>query len=428
MRKGADMTRYLKILLFVVAAQMIFASPVFALSKLSSTLRKVKAYLVVAQDYANSAQEQVNGVVNEANTYIRKAKNGELAEMAKQQAIGEAKEIAGDYAKKYKDEAKQYAKDKLDKYKADKKKKDLEKAEEKLAAKQAEKEDYEKAINDAKMQKNIQIDEEILTLRLKLQNAGLSDEEREKLAEEIAVLEGQKQENMDKPLEYDETYQGILKDIGKLTKKVQKLKGESSEAEIQEGLAEQAEELFDEQEEQQEEILSLYQREIESLFLKQDEESTSENLARIKKNRNREYYNALQKAMEVATVGTAASADMEEQVGKYAEMAAEVDGNFALKNTSIALIIANAKTAARFTEALLAEIRLKTTKDMVSWNNKNHLYDYNKRVTEFDFDSYALKKADLKDKAKELYEKNKDKANDFYKNNKGAIKDIWHKI
>ena len=426
------MTKFIKILIFVIAMQTMFAPSAFAISKLSSVMRRVKSYMVVAQDYANAAQEQVNGVVSEANTYIRMAKSGELASMAEQYAPGKVKDIAQDYAEKYgekyKAKAEKYAKDKLDKYKAKVKQKKLEKAKKKLAAKQAEKDDYKESVKDAKIQKNIKIDEELNQLKLKIQSAGLSEEEHEKLAEEIAVLEAQKHENMDQPLEQDETYKGIEKDEKNLTKEVDELQEETAEAEIQEGLAAQAEELFDQQSVADEENESIYKTEIDALFLKEDEDSTSENLARIKKNRNREYYNALQKAMEISTIGTAASADMEEEVGNYVKMAAELDGNYALKNSTIALIISNAKIAARFTEALLAEIRLKTTKDMVSWNNKNRLYDYKKAVTEFDFDSYALKKSDLKDKAKKFYEDRKDKINDFYDKNKDNIKDMWHKI
>lgn len=425
------MTKYIKILMFVVAAQTMFASPAFALSKLSSTIRRVKSYLVVAQDYANSAQEQVNGVMYEANTYIRKAKSGEFAEMAEKQAVGEAKAYAEKYAKSYADEykkkAEQYAKGQIEKYQAKKKKKDLEKAEEELAAKQAEMGDYEEAVKDAKIDKNRQIDEELVQLKLKIQDENLSEDEYNDIKEKIAVLEAQKQDDMSVPLN-DETYKGLQEDVEKKTQEVEEKKKEAEEAELQEKAAQGTEEVFDEKEEIKENIKTLYESEIEALFLKENETSSSENLARIKKNRNREYYNALQKAMEVATVGTAASADMEKNVNKYAEMAAEVDGNYALKNASIALVIANAKTAARFTEALLAEIRLKTTKDMASWNNKNHLYDYGKPVTEFDFDSYALKKTDLKDKVKTFYNERKDKINDFYDKNKDTINNMWHKI
>ena len=58
----------------------------------------------------------------------------------------------------------------------------------------------------------------------------------------------------------------------------------------------------------------------------------------------------------------------------------------------------------------------------------SHLYDYKKPITEFDFDSYELKKENLKDRAKDFYNKNKGKIGDFYNSHKGDIQNIWHKI
>ena len=178
----------------------------------------------------------------------------------------------------------------------------------------------------------------------------------------------------------------------------------------------------------QDENKSIYQTEIDSLFLKENEETSSENIARVKKNRGREYYYSVQNAMQVAVVGGASSPEIEEQLGKYMEMAGDVEGNLSLKNANIGVIIESAKAAARLTEALLADMRLKTMNDMMAWNNKYHLYDYKKPITEFDFDSYELKTSDLKNKINDLYNKNKGKVQDFYEDHKDDVKNMWHKI
>ncbi|MBR3502147.1 MAG: hypothetical protein IKO06_04500, partial [Alphaproteobacteria bacterium] len=164
----------------------------------------------------------------------------------------------------------------------------------------------------------------------------------------------------------------------------------------------------------QEDTKSIYETEIEALFLKEDEISSSENLARIKYNRAREYYNAIKNAMVIAVNSGSKSVQIEQKVGQYAEMGGKTEGNAALKNVNVGAMIQKAKAAGRLTEALLAEMRLKTTQDMVSWNNKYHLYDYKKPVTIFEFDSYALKKSDLKNQAMSLL--------------KDQIGGMWHKL
>ena len=402
------MTKFGKMLILIIAAQAMSVTSAFAVVKLSSSIRAIKANLPVIEDYANKAQETVDGVVTEANKIIRLATSGELAERAKKYA----EDKAGKYARSYVDE-----KIEQEVAKAKQKRQELKKAENKLAAATAQKDDYVAAQKDAQTEKIKQIDERLTELRAKVQSSNLSEDEHKKLVDEIADLEAQKQHILDQPIN-DETYQGLEDKEKEAAKEVEKLKPEADDTAVKAGLQEQAKnaDLFDDETDSKANQ-EIYQTEIEALFLKESEETSSENMARIKKNRQRAYYDALQKAMEVAVVGTAASADLEEHVTQYTEMATDVEGNYALKNANIAIIIENAKAAARFTEALLAEIRLKTSQDMTSWNNKYHLYDYKKPVTEFDFDSYELKKNDLLKKGKEFLEQNKDKA-----------KDLWHRI
>ena len=295
------------------------------------------------------------------------------------------------------------------------------------AAIKAKKDDCVNALKDAQQEKNKQIQERLTELQAKIQSQNITDEERNTISTEIASLEAQKQQNLDKPLENDETCKGYEEEEKKADEEVKALAQETEEKTLAESLKEKSNALFAD-EAKDENLKSIYQTEIEALFLKENEESTSENLARIKKNRNREYYRAIQKAMDVSVAASAASPEINEKLKQYMEMAGQVEGNFSLKNANISVVIESAKAAALLTEALLAEVRLKTTQDMASWNNKNRLYDYEKPVTEFDLDSYELKKDDLKTNVKNLFKFDKGKINELYNYGTDQLKSTWHKI
>ena len=416
------MFRTCKLILTLMLVQIICAPNAFAISKLSSFTRTAQPYVVAAKDYLSAAQEIVNEVSTEYLRMKSMIESGELADKLKGYAMDKGK----DYAKaEYEKQSAKYKEKR-------KKKKELKKKEKERAAAAAEVEDYKESVKDAKLNKKEQMDERLAELYAKHKSSGLSKEESEKIAEEIKSLEAQKQSNMDKPLESDPMLKNLNEKKDKLDKEVADTKKETSEADTEEELFEKTKGLFDETKEQNEENKAIYQVEIEALFLKENEESTSENLARIKKNRGREFYNAVQNAMRVAVVEANNSSTIEEKLKEYKDNSSEVDANLAVKNINIAVAIENAKAAALLTEAMLAEMRLKTMKDMQGWNNKNKLYDYKKPITEFEFDSYELKKSDLKDKAKAFYESHKDeikdKAKDYYDNHKDDIKNMWHKI
>lgn len=446
-----------KLTFLILCAQGIFSSEAFAVSKLSSWLNSIKPQLITAEDYVLSNLENVNGVITEVNRYKMMYENGELLEMAKQYGMDKADayiqgvaaqnnvdldKVKGgiataqqvktlyengeldDYAMQYgMDKAQAYAQPYINKFSS----KLLAEQNKLLASIQAKKNDYLASLKAKQNQKNQQIDEQLNELNVKVQDENLTENEHQQVVEEIASLEAQKQQNLDQQLEADPTYKGLEAEEQKAEEEMRKLSSEEEQKALGAALEEQSKGLFAD-EHQDEDNQAIYQTEIEALFLKEDEESTSENLARIKKNRKREYYNALQKAMEISVLSAANSPEIEENLNNYMQMSGEVEGNFAVKNADVGVVIESAKAAAGLTEALLAEIRLKTTQDMVSWNNKNRLYDYKKSLTEFDFDSYALKKEDLKTKAKELYEKNKDKIDGLYNQGADKAKDMWHKL
>ena len=134
--------------------------------------------------------------------------------------------------------------------------------------------------------------------------------------------------------------------------------------------------------------------------------------------------------MNVSLLNAERAAATEEGSEQNKKAGADVEGNLTVKNVNISEVIEKAKAASHLTEALLAEMRFKTIQDMVSWNNKNRLYDYKKPVTEFDLDYYELKKTDLlKNKLKDLYDNNKDKIKGLYDNNQDKVKNLlWHKL
>ena len=413
------MSKILKMTVFIGIMQILCIPYASGITKLSSIMETVESYVTTGTDYLATAQDKVNEVQTEYNKYKMLAEQGELSEYLKQEALKYAKEkgkpLADEEIAKLKE-----------KFKAQLERKKLEKKTKELASKQAEIADYEESMNEEQKTKLTEITQKLTELNVQLQRKDLTKEEFEKIREEVASLEAQQQALLDKPKEHDATLEGMKEEEKKLAKEVETLKPEAEKAEREENLQAKTADLFGE-DDITENNKSIYQTEIEALFLKENEESTSENLARIKKNRNMEYYLALQNAMNVALLNAERAAATEEASEQNIEASKNVEGNLTVKNINISEVIEKAKAASHLTEALLAEMRFKTIQDMVSWNNKNRLYDYKKPVTEFDLDYYELKKTDLKNKVKGLYD-NKDKIGDFYDDDQGNIKNLWHKL
>jgi chromosome segregation ATPase len=410
------MSKLLKMTAFIGMIQFLCIPYASGVTKLSTTMETVESYVTTGTDYLAAAQDAVNEVQTEYNKYKMLAEQGELDEYLKKEAIAYGKEKGKPIADK-----------EIAKYKAKQERKKLEKKTKELAAKQAEIADYEKSMDEEQKTKLTEITKRLTELNVQLQRKDLKKEEFEKIRDEVASLEAQQQAILDKPKEHDATLQGKKAEEKKIAEEIEKSKPEAEKAEKEENLQAKSADLFGE-EDASADNKSIYQTEIEALFLKENEESTSENLARIKKNRNMEYYLALQNAMNVSLLNAERAAATEEGSEQNKKAGADVEGNLTVKNVNISEVIEKAKAASHLTEALLAEMRFKTIKDMVSWNNKNRLYDYKKPVTEFDLDYYELKKTDLKDKLKGLYDKNKDKIKGLYDNNKDNVKNLWHKL
>ena len=470
------MSKIIKLSALILMTQLFCAPQVFAELKLSSPIRAYQPYVIKGQEYLVTAQEKINGVMNDYNKYKLLIESGEWKNLALQYGmekgmekgislagkynidastvrqygsyakgiytevkdgtlIDHAKQYGMDYAKKegekYLQQGKDFisaeAKKRYEKFKSNKKVQKLEESQQKLANAEAKLADYEAAFKNEKMQKNEQISQQLTELYAKEKAPDLTEEEHNKIVEEIAVLEAQKQHNLDNPLENDKTYQGLANDVKKAQEEVKKQTAETSKELEEQQLAEKSNnsDLFSDEDEQNADNKSIYETEINALFLKKDESTESANVARIKKNRNREYYNAIQKAMEVDVNGGVASTKTTEELQASLENSGKAESIFALKNANINVVIESAKSAARVTEALLAEIRLKTTQDMTMWNNKYHLYDYNKPITEFDLDYYELKKEDIKDKANGLIKKGVDKARDYISQNTDKIENYY---
>ncbi len=417
------MRNWHRIIVYSLLAQIFCVSSSFAITKLSSPTRSIKAKYVAIQDDVLKTEEDVNKVYTDVMHIKNMVESGELAAMAKDYAVGQVKGFV--------DAGRAALEDKMSAKISEiqerrEKKKELGKKEKQRDAVLAASKDYVESSRNAQLDKNKQIDEKLVELKSKLNSQNLSDDDRKLIVEEIASLEAQKQNNLDRPIENDKKFIEYEEKAKALTEDINKMQKEVGDVDNEEKLEKKNMDLF--ADEKEDENTSIYQTEIDSLFLRENEETTSENLARIKKNRGREYYYAVQNAMQVAVVGGANSPEIEEKLAAYLKMSGEIEGNLSLKNANVGVVLESAKAAARLTEALLADMRLRTMKDMMSWNNKNHLYDYKKPITEFDFDSYELKRSDLKDRAKDFYNKNKGQIGDFYNNHKSDIQNMWHKI
>lgn len=143
----------------------------------------------------------------------------------------------------------------------------------------------------------------------------------------------------------------------------------------------------------EEENEKLYANEIDSFFLAKYAYANSDTIAVIDKNRRKAYYEALQNLLRTGVQDISNSKVIEDTSRTYAGedgQVTKVDGLYGGMSMRIGADIQNIKLAYRFTELLLAEIRYSAIQDIVKWNDKYKLRDYDKDVTEFNLDDYVL--------------------------------------
>lgn len=145
----------------------------------------------------------------------------------------------------------------------------------------------------------------------------------------------------------------------------------------------------------------MYETVISKLFLEEDEPANPENIQRVVKERQREYYDAVKNALETV-VSTKVNID---ETNKRSMSCADTsvktaDGNFGAMGLRQCVEMQNSMASLGFLEVLLAMIQLDTTAEMQKWDNKYALRDYEKDITKFNLDDYILTEEDWLSKSK----------------------------
>lgn len=167
-----------------------------------------------------------------------------------------------------------------------------------------------------------------------------------------------------------------------------------------------------EEKEKAERLDEMYGANIDEFFLGKYEVLNSETMARVRANRQKEYYRSLQNLMRVIMIGAYKGQSIADKRDALLDKTTEADGIFGGNAMKIGVDIQKAKIAARYTELLLAEIRFNSVAEMNSWTDK---YRNNKKdVTKFNLDDYVYKK---KSAVQKLWDKAMDKGQDALRKN-----------
>lgn len=399
--------------LLMLSTMIILQSrPVYAISKLDffsqleNTNKKVQKIKEQWEERYNKAMSDLEAKVEKAGGQEGKA----LFNMMRTQMEGDAKNIADNVKNNakngnfnLKDSVKgvtqKYANTKLD-----------------LATANSLLGDYKHALAQERSKKEQEIRTKIATLEAEEQLPSTkTDADRlKKIAEEKADLAMQLKALEDKDLQKDKKMQAMEKQIqqyadkaGKLSKEIFDEGGKAYMEKATDALFAAAEE--DEENEKTEEM---YATDYKDFFLGKYEKESSENIARIRYKRQKEYYLALQNLMRVIIIGSAKGKNIADSSENYlvrttggetkdGKKVNAPDGIFGGMSMKIGADVQNAKIAARYTEILLAQMRFNTMSEIILWNDKYKLGDYNKDFTKFNLDDYVNKKKSMMDKLKD---------------------------
>lgn len=134
----------------------------------------------------------------------------------------------------------------------------------------------------------------------------------------------------------------------------------------------------------------IYDQAIGKFFLSEGRRMTAENVGKIKKDREKAYYEAVVDAMTVGVETFRKASELAERVKNMRQGSTEADGLYGARNMNVGLDIENARMAALYTKLLLAKIKLETTKDLRSRTNTYRIFG-NRNPTEFNLENYQYK-------------------------------------
>ncbi len=187
--------------------------------------------------------------------------------------------------------------------------------------------------------------------------------------------------------------------IAELQKKMESAKAKYSEENMTDKMQTELMELFDTDPEKEEK--EMYATAISKLFLEEDEPANPENINRVVKERQREYYDAVKNALEtVISTQVNIKETNERSLSCTDALVGEADGTFGAMGLRQCVEMQNSIVAVGFLEILLAMIQLDTTAEMQKWDNKYALRDYEKDITKFNLDDYVMTREDWLSKSK----------------------------
>lgn len=268
-------------------------------------------------------------------------------------------------------------------------------------------EDYNKARLQIQEEKTQAMKKRLLVLETQMQNDPTIKDNPEKqteLAAEIASLEAQikaielaNAERDKKREEFERKVSNAADTIKRISRFEEELTKKATE-----GINQIADDLFPEKDEnQKDENEALYGADVNKFFLSKYENENSTTISRIKQARDKEYYQAVQNVLRATTGSIVAGKDIEEVSKAYTKKTTEVDGLYGGMAMKIGADIQTAKAAARYTELLLAELRMSSMSEMRTWTSQYKLKDYNKDVTTLNLDNYVFKEQSLTEKLKQ---------------------------
>lgn len=147
---------------------------------------------------------------------------------------------------------------------------------------------------------------------------------------------------------------------------------------------------------EEEETDALYAASMDKLFLGKYDFGTSENLAKIRRARQEEYYKSEKNILKVIVDTYNSIENTENTIKGCMQASGEAQALFGGSAMRVCVDIQLAKIAAQYMEMLLAQIRQEASLEIQNWSDMYKLPSYNRDYTKFNLDDYVLTKDDMK--------------------------------
>ena len=225
--------------------------------------------------------------------------------------------------------------------------------------------------------------------------------ELEELAKRISGLKEQAAQLNNKTLEENEAQKKMQEKMVAMQDLMASYSGKISQDDLLKKLNAEAMSLFtlktDEEEDQ-----AIYSASMEKLFLGKYDFGTSENLARIRRARQEEYYKSEKNILKVIVETYNSIENTEQNIKGCTQASGEAQAIFGGSAMRVCVDGQIIKIAAQYMEMLLAQIQQEASLEIQNWADIYKLPDYNRDYTKFNLDDYVLTKDDLKKNLKSM--------------------------